>query len=78
MKEKIPYSKPSLTIEEQIEQLKNRGMIFESEAKAAKVLERIQYARLRPYWHPFESYEILLNRSLSIPPATNETGCSPV
>ena len=55
MKEKIPYSKPSLTIEEQIEQLKNRGMIFESEAKAAKVLERIQYARLRPYWHPFES-----------------------
>lgn len=54
MQNKIPYSKPSLTIEEQIEQLKRRGMVFKDESRAVDVLKRIQYTRLRPYWHPFE------------------------
>lgn len=55
MSEKPPYSKPSLTISQQVELLKRRGMLFEDEAKATRTLQRIHYSRLRPYWHPFES-----------------------
>ena len=48
------YEKPYLSIEAQIELLKSRGMIFGDEGKARHFLRRINYTRLRPYWHPFE------------------------
>lgn len=50
----VNYSKPFLTIVEQIEQLKSRGMQFEDEAIARYYLENINYYRLSAYWLPFE------------------------
>jgi abortive infection bacteriophage resistance protein len=58
MQGKPSYSKLPLTIEQQIELLKKRGMSFKDEDKAKAVLKRIQYARLRLYWHPFELDQI--------------------
>ena len=51
----INYSKPSLTISQQIEQLKSRGMQFDNESKAKYYLENLNYYRLSGYWLPFES-----------------------
>ncbi len=45
------------TVEEQIEKLSSRGMIFENEAeiiKAKEILLDIGYYRLGFYWNPFE------------------------
>ena len=47
-------TKPFLSIEEQINQLKLRGLQIPDEAAARAFLSRVNYARLRPYWHPFE------------------------
>lgn len=52
---KRPYQKPALTVQEQIKQLKDRGMIFQDEIRAAEILSRVSYSRLRPYWYPFEA-----------------------
>ena len=49
-----PYAKKPLSIQEQIGQLKSRGMNFDDEARAEAILSRVSYSRLRPYWHPFE------------------------
>jgi len=51
----INYSKPFLTIAQQIEQLKSRGMHFADEEKARYYLENLNYYRLSAYWLPFES-----------------------
>ena len=42
----IKFSKPFLTISEQIEQLKSRGMRFRNEKEAAFYLENLNYYRL--------------------------------
>jgi len=47
------YQKPFLSYKEQVETLKNRGLFFEDEDKALKILERISYHRLGTYWHIF-------------------------
>lgn len=52
---KIPYTKPALTIEQQIAQLRQRGMQISDEAKAKHYLGYISYYRLSAYWLPFES-----------------------
>jgi len=48
---KQSFSKPFLTIEEQI---KSRGMKFRNEEKAKKYLENLNYYRLGGYWLIFE------------------------
>lgn len=48
----IPYSKPALTFQAQLQQLKNRGLVIEDEAKALFLLENISYYRLSGYWYP--------------------------
>jgi len=48
------YQKPSLSIEQQIEKLKDRGLVFHDEAKAAHYLSNISYYRLRAYTFPFQ------------------------
>ncbi|WP_418186994.1 Abi family protein [Aliarcobacter lanthieri] len=48
------FLKPFLTVEEQIEQLKSRGMKFHNEEKAKKYLENLNYYRLGGYWLIFE------------------------
>jgi abortive infection bacteriophage resistance protein len=47
------YSKPFLTVPEQIGRLTNRGMDCGSTQYAWAVLERYGYYRLSGYWHPF-------------------------
>lgn len=48
------YDKPYLTIPEQIELLRRRGMTVEHDAKAAEYLQRTGYYRLSAYWHPMK------------------------
>ena len=52
MNSKRTYSKTPKTFEEQVELLKNRGLIITNEIKAAKVLNYISYNRLSNYWYP--------------------------
>lgn len=48
------YTKSPLTIPEQIQRLKNRGLSFNQEDKAAHYLSNISYYRLRAYTYPFQ------------------------
>jgi abortive infection bacteriophage resistance protein len=48
-----PYSKPYLSIEDQIALLKKRGMGIPDSRQAAEWLCRIGYYRLSGYWYPF-------------------------
>lgn len=50
----MQYIKDPLTIEDQIEKLKSRGLKFEDEKKAAHYLSNISYYRLRAYTYPFQ------------------------
>lgn len=43
-------NKPSRTIQEQIELLKSRGMLFKNEATAEEILKNVSYYRLKGYW----------------------------
>ena len=49
---KIYYSKPPLSYDDQLEQLKTRGLTVENDAKALHHLETISYYRLSGYWYP--------------------------
>jgi len=51
---KQSFIKPFLTIEQQISQLKFRGMNFHDEEKAKYYLENLNYYRLGGYWLIFE------------------------
>ncbi len=60
------------TISEQIELLRERGMIIKDETKAKEVLADIGYYRLGFYWFPFEkSYPEKINRDHSFVSGTN-------
>lgn len=50
----MKYTKPPLTINEQIDLLISRGMMVTDRARAARYLSHINYYRLRAYWLPFE------------------------
>jgi abortive infection bacteriophage resistance protein len=50
--DKVLYSKPALSYADQINQLKQRGLIIENEPKAIHLLEVISYYRLSGYWYP--------------------------
>lgn len=49
---KVPYSKPALNYAEQLQQLKERGLFIDNEAKALHILEHVSYYRLSAYWYP--------------------------
>ncbi|MEI6433384.1 MAG: Abi family protein [Bacteroidota bacterium] len=48
------YTKPPLSITDQISKLKLRGLTFSDETKAAHYLSNISYYRLRSYTFPFQ------------------------
>lgn len=48
------YNKPPLSITDQINKLKQRGLKFNNETKAAHYLSNISYYRLRAYTYPFQ------------------------
>lgn len=50
----IPYGKPALTTEQQVDLLIRRGMHIADRVQARQYLDHISYYRLRAYWLPFE------------------------
>lgn len=50
----MEYTKPTLTISQQIVRLKERGLTFADESKAVSYLSNISYYRLRAYSYPFQ------------------------
>ncbi|MDR2555189.1 MAG: Abi family protein [Fibromonadaceae bacterium] len=50
---KVVYQEQFLSYEEQINLLKNRGLLFKDEARALNLFECISYYRFSSYWHPF-------------------------
>jgi len=48
------FTKPAISITEQIALLRRRGMVVEDDATARHYLGHISYYRLRAYWLPFE------------------------
>jgi abortive infection bacteriophage resistance protein len=50
----MKYNKLSIPISEQILKLKQRGLEFKDDAKAAHYLSNISYYRLRAYTYPFQ------------------------
>ncbi len=48
------YSKPAVSIPDQITKLKARGLAFGDEAFAIHCLSNISYYRLRAYTYPFQ------------------------
>jgi abortive infection bacteriophage resistance protein len=53
----MEFCKPPLKVSDQIALLKKRGMSIADEARATRVLQNINYYRLRAYWLPFEAPE---------------------
>ena len=51
----MKYTKPPLSIVQQIELLISRGMDVSDRSKAERYLSHINYYRLRAYWLPFEN-----------------------
>ena len=49
-----PFTKPSLTIQDQIALLRQRGMVIADQSAAEHALAHISYYRLRAYWYTFE------------------------
>jgi len=49
---KVPYDKPPLTYEKQLEQLQKRGLQIKNLPRALHLLENISYYRLSGYWYP--------------------------
>ena len=50
----MKFTKPPLSIEQQIRLLQSRGMTINNPDRAARYLAHINYYRLRAYWLPFE------------------------
>ncbi|NBC82871.1 MAG: Abi family protein [Bacteroidetes bacterium] len=48
------YTKPPLSIPEQIARLKSRGLKFKDENQAAHYLSNVSYYRIRAYTYPFQ------------------------
>jgi len=51
---KQSFNKPALTHEQQVNHLKQRGMLFEDHDLALHYLSHLNYYRLGAYWLPFE------------------------
>ena len=51
----MKYKKTAISISEQIERLKQRGLNIEDEDKASHYLGNISYYRLRAYTYPFQN-----------------------
>jgi abortive infection bacteriophage resistance protein len=49
---KVPYTKAALSYAEQLQQLKDRGLLITNEPQALHLLESISYYRLSGYWYP--------------------------
>ena len=57
------YCKPYLSLEEQIQTLKDRGMSVVDDKSAASYLEQIGYYRLSGFWYPFRKSSFELGKN---------------
>jgi len=48
------FTKPAIAVTQQIQLLKNRGLIFLDESRAILFLEAVSFFRLSPYMRPFQ------------------------
>lgn len=55
----MEYTKKPITVAQQIETLKQRGLIIDDECEATAILQRISYFRLAFYWRPMEQDKVL-------------------
>ena len=51
------YTKPALKFNQQLQKLKNRGLLIDSDELAQFHLRTISYYRLSAYWYPFRKIE---------------------
>ena len=51
----MKYSKPAIDIDQQIAQLKRRGLLIADESAAKAALQNISYYRLAGYWWPMQA-----------------------
>jgi abortive infection bacteriophage resistance protein len=49
---RVPYVKPALSYADQLQQLKDRGLIIGNDSKALHLLKNISYYRLSGYFYP--------------------------
>lgn len=54
----VPYTKPYLTLDQQVALLQGRGMGIQDVPKAKHYLQRLGYYRLSGYWYPFRQSQI--------------------
>ncbi len=52
---KKPFVKPALSIEQQVDLLRTRGMEIGDDARASFYLQHLNYYRIGAYWLPFEA-----------------------
>lgn len=52
---KQSYKKPALTLDQQVQQLIDRGMIIDDRSKTKHYLGQLNYYRLGAYWLPFQA-----------------------
>ncbi|MGZ8183063.1 MAG: Abi family protein [Methylobacter sp.] len=50
------FTKPAIDVAQQIQLLKDRGLIIKDEYRAALFLEAVSFFRLTPYMRPFQNY----------------------
>lgn len=56
----VAYTKPWMSIEQQISQLQDRGLIVEDTAVATQLLEEVGYYRLTGYLYPARQSETII------------------
>lgn len=61
------YDKKWLSVEEQIAQLRSRGMIIEDEESASLHLQNISYYRLSGYWYPYRCRDTNAKNKVNTP-----------
>lgn len=54
------YTKQLLTLQQQIDILKQRGLIVDNEAEAKSIFDTISYFRLAGYWRLMENDKLHL------------------
>lgn len=54
----MKYTKQAITIEQQIQVLRDRGLVIPDNQEASEILERISYFRLAEYWRHLEESHV--------------------
>ncbi|HEY9042658.1 MAG TPA: Abi family protein [Rheinheimera sp.] len=62
----MAYNRPWLSFQQQLEQLKQRGMVVTDDAAALDYLQRIGYYRLSAYWYPFRHFRPEVNQETGV------------